>query len=161
MVTANSGTEEEEELDLSAGMVPLHNLGPVTGYDHDSGLPIVKRGHAQSAQPSNPVAKPEVETKPAAEEKPAAIETKPAKEETPEPASKTKESSTDTKPEMSKGSMVRLPDGRTGKIAHIAQGAGITRVKLDGGGDVSVRSSALTPLRHVQVAAHTRKVPIQ
>jgi hypothetical protein len=38
-------TDEEEELDLSAGMVPHHNLGPVTGYDHDSGLPIVKRAN--------------------------------------------------------------------------------------------------------------------
>jgi hypothetical protein len=35
--------EPEEELDLSAGMVPHHPLGPISGFDHETGLPIVKR----------------------------------------------------------------------------------------------------------------------
>jgi hypothetical protein len=35
--------ETEEELDLSAGMVPHHPLGSISGFDHETGLPIVKR----------------------------------------------------------------------------------------------------------------------
>lgn len=35
--------EPEEELDLSAGMIPHHPLGPISGFDHETGLPIVKR----------------------------------------------------------------------------------------------------------------------
>lgn len=44
--------DDEEDLDLSAGMVPHHHLGPVTGYDHDSGLPIVKREERGAEKPS-------------------------------------------------------------------------------------------------------------
>lgn len=58
MVTPQAETEEEQ--DLSAGMVPHHNLGPVTGFDHDSGLPIVKRHASSSPSTSTEQANQEV-----------------------------------------------------------------------------------------------------
>lgn len=46
-------TGNEEELDLSAGMVPHHPAGEVTGWSHADGLPIVRLKSQTAAQPVN------------------------------------------------------------------------------------------------------------
>lgn len=138
---------DEEELDLSSGMVPHHNLGPVTGYDHDTGLPIVKRKTADTSTEKS-------------EETPAKPEAKPEK---PEPKSEPKEDAKpkpDTKaPALQKGSPVTLPDGSKGKVMHMVANMGTVRVRTDDGRNLTVRAKALTVAPHIMVATHARRLP--
>lgn len=60
--------------------------------------------------------------------------------------------------ELEKGKPVKLPDGRTGKIAYLDPGMRIARVKLDAGGHETVKQKALTVMPYVQVAAHIRRI---
>jgi hypothetical protein len=149
VVTEETDNGTEEELDLSPGMVPHHNLGPVTGYDHDSGLPIVKRKPADqpASNPSAPGKKEE-----AAETKPAKPEPKPA-------ASETKQSQGETPAEPQKGAPVRLKDGTTGKLSWFDKVSGIARIRRDADGkSVSVRKGAFQVQPHTQVSAHIRRI---
>jgi len=139
--------DEEEELDLSAGMVPHHNLGPVTGYDHDSGLPIVKRSLGGGKEPGNNQITTDVSKQP---DKPAKPE--PAEDPKPKPAEKPK-----LQPAYSKGDSVQLPDGSTGRIAHMIANMKTARVRTNDGKNITVRHDSLKPV--VEVKAHYRKAP--
>lgn len=145
--------QETEDLDLSAGMVPHHPAGEITAFDHETGLPIVRRKTAQS--------EPKPEEKPAAkpEEKPE------AKPETVEerslpatPVVESKPQNTLHKPAgpAAKGTAVRLPDGTTGKLAF-SDGVN-ARVRTDDGRNVNAKHKDITPMSEVPVKAHVRLI---
>jgi hypothetical protein len=46
---------QQDGLDITAGLIPHHDLGPISGFDHDTGLPIVKR-HAGGPAPNSAIA---------------------------------------------------------------------------------------------------------
>lgn len=140
MVTDEQDNGTEEELDLSPGMVPHHNLGIITAYDHDSGLPIVKRKTADA--PSSEPAKQDTAATPEPEK--------------PEPRAEPK---TDAKPTLSKGAPVTV-NGKSGKVVFVHQGMGIARIKPDDGSKpITARVSAIQVQPHVVVQSHIRKLP--
>ena len=121
--------------------VPDHPLGTISAIDYDTGLPIVKRKPATAAQPATAVP---------ATEQPA--QPKPA--DTAQPATKPK-----LQPAFTKGQQVRLPDGSTGKIAHMVANMKTARVKTDDGKNITVRHDTLAPADHVVVKSHVRRLP--
>jgi hypothetical protein len=130
-------SETEQDLDISAGLVPHHPLGPLSGFDHETGLPIVKRT---------------VATVPAYAGEPAGNEpNRPALTAGPvlKPA---------TKPDLQRGQPVTLPDGTGGKIAHVIDGKSV-RVRTEDGRNITVRQNSLKPADSVLVKAHFRRAP--
>jgi len=118
--------------------VPEHPLGHIAAIDYDTGLPIVKRksaGQASTQQPTEKPAKPE-----------------PAEDPKPKPAEKPK-----LQPAYSKGDSVQLPDGSTGRIAHMIANMKTARVRTNDGKNITVRHDSLKPV--VEVKAHYRKAP--
>jgi hypothetical protein len=132
-------SETEQDLDISAGLVPHHPLGPLSGFDHETGLPIVKRT---------------VPTLPAPMEEPDRNKPNdPAVNEGAKPV---------LKPAtllFAKGQAVQLTDGSKGKIAHLVGNMRTARVRMEDGRNVTVRQNALKPADSVLVKSHYRRVP--
>jgi hypothetical protein len=152
-------SEPEEELDLSAGMVPHHNLGPVTGYDHEDGLPIVKRQAAtiQTTEKSESSEGPAKKIA-SAGEKPEVTEPKPAKTAEPD-ASKPMAKQRLQPANLEKGQPVQLADGSRGKVAHLVQNMNSVRVRTEDGRNVMVARKTLKVPDSVFVRQHFRRVP--
>jgi preprotein translocase subunit YajC len=144
------------KLDLSAGMIPkkpYHQLGEITGWSHDDGLPIVKRKAEQSGISSTQGgANATGSTSKAAGAMETAATGEAGKPKADETSSKTQAN------QMTKGSPVQLPDGTQGKVAHVIENMKTVRVRTDDGRNLTVRQSALTVLPHTQVAAHIRRI---
>lgn len=139
--------------DRTSGKTP--SWGSVTGFEHSTGLPIVKRSASGTTKPA--------ETPEAPAEKPES--TQPTQEE----AGAKEQTSAAAKPAaLAKGSAVLMPDGSTGKISYLHQQMRIARVTKDGGGSVMHPISKLkqkeametkVPAGHTFVSAHYRPLP--
>jgi hypothetical protein len=151
VVTDETDNGTEEGLDLSQGMVPHHNLGPVTGYDHDSGLPIVKRNAADPQPASKPssagekqeAAMPEAETKPELKPSGAKPMLKPAGAQ---PS------------ELKKGAPVTLPDGSKATVAHLIDNKSV-RIRTEDGRNIVTKISSVKADQHTIVHEHVRRLP--
>jgi preprotein translocase subunit YajC len=141
-------SKPEEELDLSAGMVAHHPLGRISGFDHETGLPIVKRQPQITAADhlENPGSEAETGAKPVLQ---AAG---------PRPSGK-EQSAQSTKPSFEEGQRVVLPDGTKGRIAHVVRAMKTARVRTDDGRNLTVRHSALKAADAVLVKEHYRRAP--
>ncbi len=132
-------SETDQDLDIGAGLVPHHPLGPLSGFDHETGLPIVKRS---------------VATVPAPVEQPAANEPS-----TPAVTAGTKQVLKQATPQLVKGQPVQLADGSKGKIAHLVGNMRTVRVRTEDGRNVTVSQSSLKPADSVLVKSHFRRAP--
>jgi hypothetical protein len=135
-------SEPEEDLDISAGLVPHHPLGTLSGFDHETGLPIVKR---------------RVATAPAPVEDPAANESNDAVTAGTTPSAK--QVLKPATPAFAKGQPVQLADGSKGKIAHMVGNMRTVRVRMEDGRNVTVSQNALKPADSVLVKSHYRRTP--
>ena len=149
--------DDEEELDLSAGMephpqtMPTHPAGKITGWDQMSGLPIVARH--QPAESSNKPETNPVDVAPKA----AAGETMTAK---PEPKDAEPIADKPKSDKLKVGTPVKLPNGESGTVEYVEPKLGVVRVRTDGGKNLrSVRQNALQVLDHVTVREHVRRIP--
>lgn len=149
--------DDEEELDLSAGMephpqtMPTHPSGKITGWDQMSGLPIVARH--QPAESSN---KPDTKPVDVAPKAPKA-ETMTAK---PEPKDAEPIADKPKSDNLKVGTPVKLSNGESGTVEYVEPKLGVVRVRTDGGKNLrSVRQNALQVLDHVTVREHVRRIP--
>jgi hypothetical protein len=145
-------SEPEEELDLSAGMVPHHPLGPITGWSHDDGLPIVKRqSAAEKPESSEAPAKRHADERPEAKPVENATDSaKPMARPMLKPA---------TNPDLEKGRPVELADGSRAKVAHVIQNMRSVRVRTEDGRNVTVGRGTLKVPDSVFVRQHFRRAP--
>jgi sRNA-binding protein len=125
--------------DRTAAKSPTHPAGKVTGFDEQSGLPIVKRSSSQPAQTDAPKPKED------ATEQPKAASPEPVKQAKPV-----------LQPALTKGAKVSLPDGSTAKVAHVIDQKS-ARVRTEAGRNLVMKQADLTP--HVLVKSHYRKLP--
>jgi preprotein translocase subunit YajC len=131
---------------------PTHEAGKVTGFDSASGLPIVKRKAEQSGVSSTQGGTNATgSTSKAAGAMETAATPEAGKPKADETSSKTQAT------QMTKGSPVRLPDGSSGRVAHVVDTRTV-RVRTDDGKNVTARIAALTVLPHTQVQAHIRRI---
>jgi hypothetical protein len=172
---------DEAELDLSAGMVPHHPAGDITAFDHDSGLPIVKRKAGVQNEtktfpqadtplpvtiPPTPADAQEIDTTPRSpattyETKTFASGAKPVIK----PAGMGDKGG--DRPALKKGDAVRLADGSNGRVAHLVTNMRTVRVRTDDGKNVTVRldslksgeHNAIQPADYVLVKQHFRSAP--
>lgn len=117
--------------------VPTHPLGTVTGIDHDSGLPIVKRTAMEAPKP-------------------------PAKEKSPETSAATEGAQPRTEDQpggpMQKGTPVSY-GGQPGRIIFAHPKIGVARVEMDDGKKLrSVNIKDLKVLPHTIVTSHVRRL---